>query len=181
MKHLHLIIPIVLFVLMAFLGIYLYESISQDQYNIEKEKLELQKVNSESRKKLEKVDKISKFLRKHSSPLYPYASHIVDEAEKNGIDYRLIPAIAMNESTLCKAIPQNSYNCWGWGIYGDKITRFTSYNDAITVISKGLKKNYYDRGMASPSAIMTAYTPSSPDGIWAKKIHKWYAEIDPSN
>ncbi len=128
--------------------------------------------------KAEKVKKIEAFMAKHKSPLYPYARHIVLEAEANNIDYRLIPAIAMNESTLCKAIPNNSYNCWGWGIYADKVTRFESYEDAVSTVSRGLKKFYYDRGMSSPSAIMRAYTPNSPDGIWARKIHKWYEEIE---
>ena len=38
-----------------------------------------------------------------------------------GFDYRLLPAIAMQESTLCRSIPVDSHNCWGWGIYGDKV------------------------------------------------------------
>lgn len=125
-----------------------------------------------------KVKKIGKFLELHKSPLYPYARLIVEEADKNNIDYRLLPAIAMNESTLCKNIHEASYNCWGWGIYGNTITRFDSYPDAITTISRGLRKNYYDKGMSSPEAIMKAYTPSSPDGIWAKKILWSYRQID---
>lgn len=125
-----------------------------------------------------KVLKVENYLAKHKSPLYPYAKLIVEEAEKNNIDYRLIPAIAMNESTLCKNIHENSYNCWGWGIYGNMVTRFDGYEDAIITISSGLRKNYYDRGLSTPAAIMKAYTPSSPDGIWAKKIEWTYAQID---
>lgn len=181
MKYLHLLIPIILFLIMAGLGLFLYEKISEDQYVYELKKTELQKKEKINAERLRKVTLVEKFLGKHKSPLYPFASHIVDEAAKQGIDYRLIPAIAMNESTLCKAIPHNSFNCWGWGIYGDKVTRFSSYQEAISIISEGLKKNYYDKGMASPSAIMQVYTPSSPDGIWAKKIHRWFNEIDSAN
>lgn len=180
MKRLHTLIPIILFLITASIGLFLYQKISEDQYIHNQEQLELQRKEEKNMEKLRRISRVEKFLGKHKSPLYPYARHIVEEAAKNGIDYRLIPAIAMNESTLCKAIPHNSYNCWGWGIYGDKVTRFSSYQEAISIISEGLKKNYYDRGMASPSAIMTAYTPSSPDGIWARKIHKWYTEIDPT-
>lgn len=177
MKYLHVLIPVVLFVIMAAVGVYLYQEISRDQEIYDAKKQEMQQEKVKVRNFEQKVERLEKFMGKYKSPLYPLARHIVEEAAENGIDYRLLPAIAMNESTLCKAIPHNSYNCWGWGIYGDKVTRFTSYEDAITVISKGIKKNYYDRGMASPSAIMQAYTPSSPDGIWARKIHKWYDEI----
>ena len=125
-----------------------------------------------------KIKKLEGFLGLHESPLYPYARLIVEEAEKNNIDYRLIPAIAMNESTLCKNIHEDSYNCWGWVIYGNTITRFESYADAIITISRGIRKNYYDKGMSSPAAIMKVYTPSSPDGIWAKKIEWAYRQID---
>lgn len=126
----------------------------------------------------ENIRKLESFFAKHRSPLYPYARLIVEQAEEQGIDYRLLPAIAMNESTLCKNIHEQSYNCWGWGIYADRVTRFQSYEDAIRTITRGMRVNYYDKGMSSPSAIMKVYTPSSPDGVWAKKIEWAYREID---
>jgi len=126
----------------------------------------------------QRVRKLEAFLSKYKSPLYPYSRHIVNKAQEYEIDYRLIPAIAMNESTLCQNIHNGSYNCWGWGIYGDRITEFDSYEDAINVIAKGIRKNYYDKGMSTPAAIMKVYTPSSPDGIWAKKIEWAYRQIE---
>lgn len=126
----------------------------------------------------ENVRKLESFFAKNESPLYPYARLIVEQAEQYGVDYRLLPAIAMNESTLCKNIHSDSYNCWGWGIYGDRVTRFDSYDDAIRTITKGIREQYYDRGMSSPSSIMRAYTPSSPNGVWATKIEWTYRQID---
>jgi len=126
----------------------------------------------------ENIRKLESFFAKNESVLYPYARLIVEQAEQYGIDYRLLPAIAMNESTLCKNIYSNSYNCWGWGIYADKVTRFDSYEDAIRTITKGIRKQYYDKGMSSPSAIMRAYTPNSPNGVWATKIEWVYRQID---
>jgi hypothetical protein len=126
----------------------------------------------------ENIRKLESFFAKNESPLYPYARFIVEQAHMYGVDYRLIPAIAMNESTLCKNIHENSYNCWGWGIYGDKVTRFESYEDAIHTITKGIREQYYDRGMSSPSSIMRAYTPNSPNGVWATKIEWVYRQID---
>ena len=58
------------------------------------------------------------FFRKYNSPLYDHAQTFVDFADKYQFDYRLLPAIAMQESNLCKYIYEGSYNCWGWGIYG---------------------------------------------------------------
>jgi hypothetical protein len=117
-----------------------------------------------------RVANLKRFFRKYNSPLYDHANFVVEMADQNSLDYRLLPAIAMQESGLCSRIPDNSYNCWGWGIYGGKITRFKSYPDAIETISKGLKKNYIDRGMTTASQIMEVYTPSS-NGSWAHGVN----------
>lgn len=113
---------------------------------------------------------LKSFFRKYSSPLYDHAELIVKTSDDNGLDYRLIPAIAMQESTLCKFIPPNSHNCWGWGIYGNKVTRFASYEEAIQTVAAGLKRNYIDKGRTTPSEIMAAYTPSS-NGSWANGVN----------
>lgn len=110
------------------------------------------------------------FFRKYNSELYDYADYIVDVSDRYEFDYRLIPAIAMQESTLCKFIPENSYNCWGYGIYGGMVTRFDSYEEAIDTVSRGIKKNYLDEGRLTASDIMKKYTPSS-NGSWAKGVN----------
>lgn len=113
---------------------------------------------------------LKSFFRKYSSPLYDHAELIVKTSDENGLDYRLIPAIAMQESTLCRFIPPDSHNCWGWGIYGNKVTRFSSYDEAIQTVARGLKRNYIDKGRTTPSEIMAAYTPSS-NGSWANGVN----------
>jgi hypothetical protein len=177
MRRFHYVIPVALVITMICIGYMLHHKITQNNYFYARKNASETKKLIDDKSYLKKVQLLEKFMGKYKSPLYPYARLLVTEATKNKIDFRLLTAIAMNESSLCKVIPNNSYNCWGWGIYADKITRFTSYEDAISTISRGVRKNYYDKGMASPSAIMQSYTPSSPDGAWAKKIHRWYAEI----
>jgi hypothetical protein len=110
------------------------------------------------------------FFRKYNSPLYDYAEVLIEVQDKYGIDYRVLPAIAMQESEGCKKIPPGSHNCWGWGIYGDKVTTFASYPEAIETVAAGLKKNYVDQGRYTASAIMERYTPSSP-GTWAYAVN----------
>lgn len=110
------------------------------------------------------------FFRNYNSPLYDYAEVLVQVQDKYGIDYRVLPAIAMQESEGCKKIPPGSHNCWGWGIYGDKVTMFSSYPEAIETVAAGLKKNYVDQGLYTASAIMERYTPSSP-GTWANAVN----------
>jgi len=109
------------------------------------------------------------FFRKYNSPLYDFAEFIVYVSDKYGFDYRLLPAIAMQESNLCKFIPENSFNCWGYGIYGNQVIRFSSYKEAIETVAQDLKKNYIDKGLTTPAAVMSRYTPSSP-GSWARAV-----------
>ena len=113
---------------------------------------------------------LKSFFRKYNSPLYDQADFIVKTSDKYQFDYRLLPAIAMQESNLCKVIPYESHNCWGWGIYGNTITKFVSYEEAIEAVSKGLRKNYIDHGLVTASAIMAKYTPSS-NGSWAHGVN----------
>lgn len=117
------------------------------------------------------------FFRKYNSVLYEHAEVFVKKADENGFDYRLLPAIAMQESNLCKAIIEGSYNCWGWGIYGSTVTRFSSYPEAINVISKGIKSGYIDKGLTTPDQIMSKYTPSS-NGSWAHGVNTFLKVIE---
>lgn len=117
-----------------------------------------------------RVANLKSFFRKHGSELYNSAEKIVVEADKNGFDYRLLAAIGMQESNLCRYTPPNSYNCWGWGIYGDTVTRFSSYDEAIETVSEGIKKEYIDKGLTTATKIMEKYTPSS-NGSWAYAVN----------
>lgn len=116
-----------------------------------------------------RVDILMEFLGRYKSPLEPYSKLIVDTADKYEVDYRLLPAIAMQESTLCKKIPKDSYNCWGFGIYGKKVTRFKNFDEAIETITKTLARDYHGRGLVEPEEIMSRYTPSNK-GEWAQNV-----------
>ncbi len=117
------------------------------------------------------------FFRKYNSPLYDYAELIVAVSDQYQFDYRLLPAIAMQESNLCRVIPENSYNCWGWGIYGSTITRFSSYEEAIRTVARGIKKDYIDKGLVTASSIMSKYTPSS-NGSWAYGVNTFLKMLE---
>jgi len=124
-----------------------------------------------------RVANLKYFFRKYNSPLYDIAHVFVEKADEYTFDYRLLPAIAMQESNLCKYIPDNSHNCWGWGIYGNKVTRFNSYEEAIDTISRGIKKNYIDQGLTTPEEIMSKYTPPST-GSWANGVNTFLKVIE---
>ncbi len=124
-----------------------------------------------------RVANLKRFFRKYNSPLYDDAEFIVTTADKYEFDYRLLPAIAMQESGLCRVIPNNSYNCWGWGIYGTTVTRFDSYQDAIMAVSKGIKTYYIDKGLTTTEQIMAKYTPSS-NGSWANGVNTFIRALE---
>lgn len=120
---------------------------------------------------------IRQYLKKYDSPLYPYADLIVQMADQYGFDYRWLVAIAQQESNLCRHIPEGSYNCWGWGIYGDKVTRFASYDDAIRKISPQFKKIFIASHTTKPDQVMKTYTPPS-DGSWAFGVNQFMQELE---
>lgn len=116
-----------------------------------------------------RIEIVKQFFDKYKSPLTPFAENIVKDADTYGLDYRLLPAIAMQESNLCKKIILDSYNCWGFGIYGKKVTRFESYPEAIDTVTRTLVKNYVQGGLTTPEEIMKKYTPSN-NGSWAYSV-----------
>jgi len=128
-------------------------------------------------------DIVAAFLERHNSPLQPYdhfAQFIVDTADKYGVDYRLIPAIMMQESNLCKVIPEGSHNCLGFGIHARGTLTFDSYEESIERATRELKSNYIDGGLTTPELIMTKYTPGS-NGSWAASVNQWIAEMEYNN
>lgn len=121
---------------------------------------------------------LRQYLLKYDSPLVPYADLLVRVADENGFDFRWMVAIAQQESNLCKRIPPESYNCWGWGIYGDKVTRFASYEEAITRIAPQFREKFLIHGSETdPEKVMQTYTPPS-DGSWAFGINQFMEEME---
>lgn len=118
---------------------------------------------------------VSEFFASYKSELKPFAENVVKDADKYGIDYRLVPAIAMQESNLCKKAPKDLKNCWGYGIYGKNSIKFDDYNQAINSVSKTLGE-YKKLGLVTPEEIMTKYTPSS-NGSWARGVIYFMEEL----
>jgi len=121
---------------------------------------------------------IEKYLKKYSSPLIPYSNLLCEVALKYNLDYRLMVAIAQQESNLCKNSPPEWYNCWGWGIHSKGTKTFESYQEAIETIAKGLKEKYCDKGYCNdPCLMMKKYTPRS-NGSWCFGVKQFMEEID---
>lgn len=116
-----------------------------------------------------RVQSLESFFTLYHSPLLLYAQEIVDKADAYNIDYRLLPAIAMQESILCKkALAKAPYNCWGFGIYGKKITSFGSYDEAIDTITRYFA-NKKDKGVSTLEEIGKIYNPGNTNH-WIENV-----------
>lgn len=124
-----------------------------------------------------RVDKLTAYLKFHNSPLADEAKTFITEAQKNDLDWRLVPAIAGVESTFGKRIPYKSYNAWGWGIYTGQSygIAFSTWSHGIAQVSEGIKMGYIDKGAITVSAIGKWYA-ASPD--WARKVAYFIDSID---
>ncbi len=120
----------------------------------------------------EKAAQIDAYFSKGNMPLEGFGMKMVLEAEKNDIDWRLIPAIAVRESTggmyACK---KATFSAFGWG--SCKIS-FKSYDHAIEVLAQNLGGNnpktarYYDN--KSVKDILETYNPPSVVPTYAREV-----------
>lgn len=119
---------------------------------------------------------VKRYLDRYSSPLSPHAEFLVKTADKHSLDFRLVTAIAQQESNLCKIIPPGSYNCWGWGIHSRGSLGFESFEEGIETVSNGLRQEYLNKGYNTVEEIMSKYTPSS-NGSWAFGVNQFMSEM----
>jgi hypothetical protein len=119
---------------------------------------------------------LKQYMEAHASPLAPYAGLIVQTADKYSLDFRLITAISRQESNICRIIPPESYNCWGWGIHSRGSLGFTSFEEGIETVSNGLRNEYLNKGFTTVEEIMSKYTPLS-NGSWALGVSAYMSEM----
>jgi len=132
-------------------------------------KEELEKLNEDKLK----AQKIELFFRvnRNNAPLADYAEKFVEVANKYDLDYRLLPAIATVESSGGKS-NFRSYNAWGWGSKG-----FSSFEEGIEVVGRGLKTGYIDKGRDTVEEIAPVYCPPNYKN-WARSVNQFMNEIE---
>ena len=122
---------------------------------------------------------IEKFFKGYQSPLASFSETFVNVSDKYQLDYKLLPAISMQESNGGKKVISNSFNPFGYGIYGSLVVRFSSWEEAIERVGRALREDYLNKGLTTPEKIMAKYTPPSllKDGVWAKGVSSFMAEL----
>jgi len=119
---------------------------------------------------------LREYLEKYNSPLVPYAGTFVENADKYNLDWKLVAAISGVESTFGREIPNDSYNGWGWGIYGDNMIRFSSWTEGIQTISEGLRTKYMNQWGAKDVYQIGKLYAASP--TWAQRVEYFMNSIE---
>lgn len=120
---------------------------------------------------------IRQYLAKYNSPLLPYADNFFQAAQKYNLDYRLLVAIAQQESNLGKKAPQGTYNAWGWGIHQEGTLGFSSWAEGIETVAKGLREDYLDKGFVTVADIAGRYAPPSKEA-WEFGVNQFMEEME---
>lgn len=84
----------------------------------------------------DRANRIDAYYWSKGMPLEGYGKKMVEEADKNGIDWRLLAAISVKESSGGKYMCRN--NPFGWASCK---TSFANIDEAIEVVSRNLGGN----------------------------------------
>lgn len=112
---------------------------------------------------------LNEFLK--GTPMDNLGSMIVSLADKYGVDYRIVPAIAMCESNLGKRIPgKTSFNAWGIGVYTGQNTgaKFQDWPQALEWVFQFLHNKFVNKGIVNLQEIGAIWAPPS-----VEKGHSW--------
>jgi hypothetical protein len=138
-----------------------------------------QAIDPEVAKQKTEAEAIDTYFAEHDMPLTGLGRKMVQEAEVNNIDWRLLPAIAVRESTGGKFDCQKAKNNpFGWG--SCKIS-FKSLDEAIETVALNLGGNnpntakHYDH--KTVKQILHAYNPPSVVPRYAEQVIKIMNDI----
>ncbi|MFA7285495.1 MAG: hypothetical protein WC011_01445 [Candidatus Paceibacterota bacterium] len=131
----------------------------------------------------QKAKAIDDYFEERDMPLAGYGRKMVVEAEKNDLDWRLLAAISVRESTggkfACKKV---KFSAFGWG--SCKIN-FDSYDHSIEVVARNLGGNnpkterYY--GDKTTYQILRTYNPAHIVLKYPEQVIKIMNDIGPED
>lgn len=125
---------------------------------------------------------LNKFLLDYHSPMAPYAEIFITQADKYGLDWRLVVSISGVESAFGNIIPRNSNNAWGWrGINRNDAgwSMFASWPDAISHITQRIALGYGTT--ITPLQMESTYCPpcgQNPQHLWAGGVTRFMNQLN---
>jgi hypothetical protein len=125
---------------------------------------------------------MSKFLSDYHSPMAPYAEIFIIEADRYGLDWRLVASISGVESAFGNLLPQGSHNAWGWrGIKKNDAgwSIFDDWEESITHVTERLALGYGTD--LTPFDIQDTYCPPCGEtglDLWAHGVTRFMNELE---
>jgi len=117
-----------------------------------------------------RAQKLEAFFEAHGCPQPFHAQDYVDAADRYGIDYRILPAVSVRESTCGLYARRN--NRWGWG---SMRVGFRSVERGIHYITRELAFGRYYRDKDVDAKLRT-YNPVNPQ--YVREVRQLMEEID---
>lgn len=124
---------------------------------------------------------MNKFLTHYHSPMAGSSRTFVEEADKHGLDWRLLAAISGVESAFGNLVPRGTNNAWGWrGINGNEAgwSMFESWDSAIRHITERFARGYGTT--LTPFEIEPIYCPpcgANPAHAWANGVTRFMIQL----
>jgi hypothetical protein len=137
------------------------------------EPLTLSEATSTIYAKDSRAQRIDEVFGMFNCPMKGLGETFVYEADKAGIPWWLAASIAFQESSCGKNTPKidgkETYNAWGWAVYGSTVKSFESFDKGIATVSGYLYDQFISRGVTDLCEIMKVYTPPS-NGSWCSGV-----------
>lgn len=124
---------------------------------------------------------MSEYLNDYNSPMQPYSKVFVVQADKYGLDWRLLVGISGVESAFGNIMPRGSHNAWGWrGIKKNEAgwSMFDSWDESISHITERMALGYGTD--LTPFDIESTYCPpcgANPAHAWANGVTRFMNEL----
>jgi len=128
-----------------------------------------------------RVHAMNKFLSDFHSPMANSAETFVREADKHGLDWRLLASISGVESAFGNIIPRGTNNAWGWrGVNRNDRgwSIFSTWDSAIIHITERFASGYGTT--MTPFEIEPIYCPpcgESPEHAWANGVTRYMTQL----
>jgi hypothetical protein len=117
-----------------------------------------------------RIVRLEEYLRAYHSPVAHLAPVFIDIADQKGLDWRLLPALAIVESSAGKSMRHN--NLFGWAS-GNK--KFTSAEQSIQIVGDALGTARWYKSKTFVAAMRT-YNPASR--AYPEKVRRAMLQID---
>lgn len=122
-------------------------------------------------KKDDREKRLRNFLSANRSPLTAYSKELIKIADKYGLDWRLLPAIAGVESNFGLYIPFGSYNPYGWN---NGNFYFKNWTESTEYVASQIREKWGHFGTITPHKIGPFYA-ASPN--WSYKVSKYMTAV----